>query len=53
MIYLRANPLLREPLRPDLGIVAFKVAVGQRRRRAVTRARDVHDIQVIFLDQTV
>jgi hypothetical protein len=53
MIYLRANPLLREPLRPDLGIVAFKVAVGQRRRPAVTRARDVHDIQVIFLDQTV
>ena len=37
----------------DLGIVAFKVAVGQRGRRAVTRARDVHDIQVIFLDETV
>ena len=37
----------------DLGIVAFKVAVGQRGRRAVTRARDVHDIQVIFLDEAV
>src|SRR5271168_3111510 len=37
----------------DLGIVAFKVTVGQRGRRAVTRARDVHHIQVIFLDQTV
>src|SRR5580704_15863852 len=37
----------------DLGIVAFKVAVGQRGRRAVTRARDVHDVQVIFLDETV
>jgi hypothetical protein len=37
----------------DLGIVAFEVAVGQRGRRAVTRARNVHDVQVIFFDETV
>src|SRR5580692_6512780 len=37
----------------NLGIVAFKVAVGQGRRRAMTRARDVHDIQVVFLDETI
>lgn len=37
----------------DLGILALKVAVGQRGRRAVTPARDVQDIQFIFLDETV
>ena len=37
----------------NLGVVAFEVAVGQRGRRAVTRAGDVHDIQVIFLDEPI
>ncbi len=37
----------------NLGVVAFKVAVGQSCRRAVARARDVHHIQVVFLNQTV
>src|SRR5580704_8746653 len=37
----------------DLGIVALKVAVGERGRRAVTRARDVHHVQVVFLDKAV
>ena len=37
----------------NLGIVAFEIAVGQRGRRAVTGAGDVHDIQVIFLDEAV
>src|SRR5580698_750409 len=37
----------------DLGIVALKVAVGQRGRRAVTGASDVHHVQVVFLDKAV
>src|SRR5580693_6530463 len=40
-------------VRIDLGIVAFQVTVGQCGRRTVTRPRNIHDIQVIFLDETV
>src|SRR6266576_6475895 len=40
-------------VRINLGVVAFEIAIGKRGWRTVTRTRNVNDIQVVLLDETV
>src|SRR5271156_882890 len=37
----------------NFGIVPFEVAVGKGGRRAMTRARNIDDVQIVFLDKAI
>ena len=37
----------------DLGVASLEIRIGQRRGRAVSGARNVNRVQIVFLDETI